>query len=139
MIKGIEDNLKKWKYTLYPWIRRINIFKLAILPKAICRLNGKESACNAGDTEGHDITHQYSCRENPMDRGAWWATVHRVAMSQTQLTTSINTPMTFFTESEQIKIHMELQKTPNCHSHLEKKEQIGAITPQTSEYTTKLQ
>ena len=28
---------------------------------------------------------QYSCLENPMDRGAWWATVHRVAKSQTQL------------------------------------------------------
>ena len=28
---------------------------------------------------------QYSCLENPMDRGAWWATVHRVAKSWTQL------------------------------------------------------
>ena len=28
---------------------------------------------------------QYSCLENPMDRGAWWATVHGVAKSQTQL------------------------------------------------------
>ena len=28
---------------------------------------------------------QYSCLENPMDRGAWWATVQRVAKSQTQL------------------------------------------------------
>ena len=29
---------------------------------------------------------QYSCLENLMDRGAWWATVYRVANSQTQLT-----------------------------------------------------
>ena len=28
---------------------------------------------------------QYSCLKNPMDRGAWWATVQRVAKSQTQL------------------------------------------------------
>ena len=28
---------------------------------------------------------QYSCLENPLDRGAWWATVHSVAKSQTQL------------------------------------------------------
>ena len=28
---------------------------------------------------------QYYCLENPMDRGAWWATIHRVAKSQTQL------------------------------------------------------
>ena len=28
---------------------------------------------------------QYSCLENPMDRGAWWAVVHRIAESQTRL------------------------------------------------------
>ena len=28
---------------------------------------------------------QFSCLENPMDRGAWWATIHRVRKSQTQL------------------------------------------------------
>ena len=28
---------------------------------------------------------QYSCLENSMDRGAWWAMVHRVAKSQTRL------------------------------------------------------
>ena len=26
---------------------------------------------------------QYSCQENPMDRGAWWATAHGIAKSQT--------------------------------------------------------
>ena len=34
---------------------------------------------------GHGSPFQYSCLENPMDTGAWWATVHRVAMSWTQL------------------------------------------------------
>ena len=38
---------------------------------------------------GHGNSLQYSCLENPMDRGAWWApmepTVHWVAKSQTQL------------------------------------------------------
>ena len=34
---------------------------------------------------GHGNPLQYSCLENPMDRGAWWATVHRVTMSWTQL------------------------------------------------------
>ena len=28
---------------------------------------------------------QYSCLENPMERGAWWTTIHRVTKSQTQL------------------------------------------------------
>ena len=34
---------------------------------------------------GHSNPLQYSCLDNPMDRGAWWATVHGVAKSQTQL------------------------------------------------------
>ena len=55
----------------------------------------KESACNAEDPglipgserfqEGNGYPLQYSCLENPMDRGAWWATVHGVAKSQTRL------------------------------------------------------
>ena len=32
---------------------------------------------------GHSNLLQCSCLENPMDRGAWWATVHRVAKSLT--------------------------------------------------------
>ena len=54
---------------------------------------GKESACNAGITgdtgsisgwerspgEGNGNALQYSCQENPMDRGAWQTTVHGVA------------------------------------------------------------
>ena len=35
--------------------------------------------------EGHGNPLQYSCLENPMDRGPWWATVHRVTKSGTQL------------------------------------------------------
>ena len=54
----------------------------------------KESACNAGDSgsipgsgrspgEGNGYPLQYSCLRNPMDRGAWRATVHGVAKSRT--------------------------------------------------------
>ena len=52
--------------------------------------DGKESFCNAGDPvgredppeeNGHPL--QYSCLGNPMDRGPWWAVVHRVAKSRT--------------------------------------------------------
>ena len=35
--------------------------------------------------EGNVTLLQYSCLENPMDRGAWWAAVHGVAKSRTQL------------------------------------------------------
>ena len=34
---------------------------------------------------GHGNSLQCSCLQNPMDRGAWWATVHGIAKSQTQL------------------------------------------------------
>ena len=59
--------------------------------------DGKESACSVGDAgdvgsipgserypgEGHSNLFQYSCLENLKDRGAWRATVRRVAKSQT--------------------------------------------------------
>ena len=35
--------------------------------------------------EGNGTPLQYSCLENPIDGGAWWASVHGVAKSQTRL------------------------------------------------------
>ena len=67
----------------------------------ICRSMGfsggsevKASDCNAGDLglipgsgrspgEGNGNPLQYSCLENPVDGGVWWATVHGVEESQT--------------------------------------------------------
>ena len=51
----------------------------------------KNSSANAGEVrdvglipeEEHGNPFQNSCLENPMDRGAWWAVVHRVVKSQT--------------------------------------------------------
>ena len=56
----------------------------------------KVSSWNAGEPgsipesgrspgEGNDNPLQYSCLENPMEGGAWWATVHGVAKSRTRL------------------------------------------------------
>ena len=53
--------------------------------------SGEESTCQAGNMglipgsrrspgEGNDHPLQYSCLGNPMDRGAWWATVHGAAI-----------------------------------------------------------
>ena len=42
-----------------------------------------ESGRSPGEGNGNPL--QYSCLENPMDRGAWHATVHRVTKSQTRL------------------------------------------------------
>ena len=58
--------------------------------------HSKESTCNVGDWVqsldhedspggGHGNPLQYSCLENPMDRGAWKTTVHTVAKSQRRL------------------------------------------------------
>ena len=50
----------------------------------ILRMNNiKDQSCNIG--EGNGTPLQYSCLENPMDGGAWWAAVHGVARSRTQL------------------------------------------------------
>ena len=45
--------------------------------------------------EGNGNPLQYSCLENPMDQGAWWATVHGVAKSQTRLSDFTNKADTF--------------------------------------------
>ena len=56
--------------------------------------DSKESACNVAGTgstpefvrspgEGHGNQLQYFCLGSPVDRGAWWATVHRVTKGQT--------------------------------------------------------
>ena len=60
-----------------------------------CGSDGKESACNAGaldlipglgrSLEGNGNPLQYSCLENSMNRGAWWAIVHGVENSLTRL------------------------------------------------------
>ena len=58
--------------------------------------DGKASTCHAGDMgsipgsgrspgEGNGNPLQYACLENSMDGGAWWATVHGVAKSQTRV------------------------------------------------------
>ena len=63
----------------------------------------KESACNAGDPgsipgsrrspgEGNGNPLQYSCLENSMDRGAWWAIVHGVARVRHDLATKLPPP-----------------------------------------------
>ena len=61
--------------------------------------DGKESACSVEDPgsilgsvrsprEGNGYPRQYSCLDNSMDRGTWWATVHGVAKSWTRLSNS---------------------------------------------------
>ena len=66
-------------------------------------LSGKESACNAGDLVsipgsgrfprgGNGTLLQYSCLGNPMDRGAWWATVYGITRVGYDLATKTKPP-----------------------------------------------
>ena len=68
-----------------------------------CSSVGKESACNARDPglipgsgrspgEGNGNPLQYSCLGNPMDRGAWQATVHGVTRVRHDLATKPPSP-----------------------------------------------
>ena len=81
----------------FPILAVVNYHKFSRLKQHMCGLPdspvGKESACSARDTgdvgsipglgrspgEGNGNPLQYSCLKNPMDRGAWWATVLGVA------------------------------------------------------------
>ena len=87
----MKDKSKKKKKKTYQQHMRIcrNLLLVVLLVKNL--------PANAGDIrdvglipglgrspgEGHGNPLHYSCLENPMDRGAWWATVHRVAKSWT--------------------------------------------------------
>ena len=79
--------------------RKTSISALLTMPKPLefpGSSEDKASTCHAGDQgsipglgrspgEGNGNPLQYSCLENPMDRGAWPATVHGVTKSQTRL------------------------------------------------------
>ena len=96
-----------------PYSRQITVQKKGKLRKLFAHgslpggASGKEPACQCRRRKmgsipgsgrcpggGHGNPLQYSCLENPMDRGAWWATVYRVAKSQTWLKRSSITTYT---------------------------------------------
>ena len=84
-----------------PLLRLLLIFLLSLLlfPSPMVVLVIKNLPANAGDLRdagvtpgsrrspggGHGNPLQYSCLENSTDRGAWWATVHKVTKSWTLL------------------------------------------------------
>ena len=76
-----KSSLNIWKFSVHV------LLKLSL--ENFGSSDNKEPACNAGDPgliseseksprEGNGYPVQYSCLENPMDRGAWWAIVHGV-------------------------------------------------------------
>ena len=84
---------------------------------------GKESACNAEDLslipgsgrspgKGNDNLLWYSCPGNPMDRAAWWTTVHGVAKSRK----SLSTHATADVYSEELKTYLHKMFYISVHS-----------------------
>ena len=91
LIKGC----KQFWETSWGWIL-IRLYHIDLWEGLPRWLSGEELACQCrrcwfdpwlGRSPGGRNVNpaQYSCLENSMDRGAWWATVHRVTKSQTQL------------------------------------------------------
>ena len=88
--------------------------------------DGKESACNVGDLgsipglgrspgEGNGNPLQYSCLENSIDRGTWWAAVHGVTKSWTRLSNSHTHTLTRMPATLTSKgHHREPQSQPTC-------------------------
>ena len=87
--------------------------------------DSKASAYNVGDlgsipgsrrspVEGNGNPLLYSCLENPIDRGAWWSTIHGVTKSWTQLSKVALVWILFPNTSS----------TANAHNHKEKRKQV---------------
>ena len=70
------------------WIYSVSSTILGLQTRNRCRASSIDAKANSqshGYGEGNGNPLQYSCLENPVDRGAWWAAVHRVAQSRTRL------------------------------------------------------
>ena len=99
----MDAKLKKWKKFFLVMrtlmIYSVNNFHVKFIDVFIGGVSDKEPTCQCrrhnrpglhpgsgifpGEGNGNPL--QYSCLENPMDRGAWWATVHGVMKRQTRL------------------------------------------------------
>ena len=80
-----------------------------------------------GEENGNPL--QYSCLENPRDRGAWWAAVYRVAQSQTRLKQLSSSSSLMGANC----VHLLLSQS---HAGSLKLTRVGAFTPQKSANTT---
>ena len=98
-VGGIMHYLAFWN-----WLLSLSVFKISSCCSGLPRWSVlKTPPANAGDIgsvpeliakipgEGNSNPLQYSCLRNPMDRGAWWATVHGAAAPESDLTEHMST------------------------------------------------
>ena len=114
-----------WKlWCIFVKTFNLNLIKTRGLTGIPRWLSGKESACSAGDTglipgsgrspgRGNGNLPQHSCLGNPMDRGAWRATVHGVM--KTWVSTHMHRSSYWFTRAEKyLKVIQCKSANPDC-------------------------
>ena len=75
-----------WLFFHVVWyVRSLPVVQVVKNPPANPGDVGSIPGSGRSPEEGNGNSLQYSCLENPTDRGAWWATVHRVTESRTRL------------------------------------------------------
>ena len=74
-------------WTELNWTHNLGLSWWSVVKDAIAMRQTQDSIPGLGGSleEWHGNPHQYSCLENPMEKGAWWATAHRITKSQTWL------------------------------------------------------
>ena len=76
-------NVKKCVIFFSQWVPSFKCIYLQILAHFKCLIGLINESLGLFCGEGNGTPLQYSCLENPMDEGAWWAAVHGVANNQT--------------------------------------------------------
>ena len=81
-IKCLSDSILMVEWHSITWYILWFLTLLVEYLSCLC-FGGYLIILSSGHGEGNATPLQYSCLENPMDRGAWWAAVHGVAQSRT--------------------------------------------------------
>ena len=80
-----KSSLNIWKVTVHVLYQVVLVVKNPPPNVRHPRDTGSTPGSGRSPGGGHGNPLQYSCWENPMDRGAWWAAVHGVSQSRTRL------------------------------------------------------